>query len=377
MFAHIFIYRLKTLLRDRSNVFWTAIYPIILAFFYALAFTNINNAESFKAFPVGVVDNAEYRSQMYFTQALEAVSQEGDNQLFDVTLMTLEEATDSLNNNRIAGYILFDGGARVVVKSSGLNQTILKGFMDSFLQQSSAVMSILKDNPAAARNLVLPERGDYIKPAKLAGGRTDVTVIMFYGLIAMAVMFGGFWGQREVEDVQANLSTQAARINLSPVHKLKAFVCSLCAALLIQIVSLLVLVLFLTLVLGVDFGPRFGHLALTCVVSGVMGVTFGAFQSALVKGSNGLRLAVMLAVSLLSSALAGMMFPTIKYIVVEAVPALAYINPANLVSDALYALYYYGPGPRFTLNLVLMLAFSAVFSLVVYIVMRRQKYASL
>jgi ABC-2 type transport system permease protein len=377
MFAHIFVYRLKTLLRDRSNVFWTAIYPIILAFFYALAFTNINNADGFEAFPVGVVDNAEYRSQAYFIQALDTVSQEGDDKLFDVTLMTLEEAKDSLNNNKIAGYIHFDGGARVVVKSSGLKQTILKGFMDSYLQQSSAVMWILNDNPAAAGGLVLPDRGDYIRPAELAGGKTNVTVIMYYGLIAMAVMFGGFWGQREVEDIQADLSARAARINLSPVHKLKAFVCSLCAALLIQIVSLLVLVLFLTLVLGVDFGPNFGYVALTCVASGVMGVTFGALLAALVKGSAGLRLAVMLTVSLLSSALAGMMFPTIKYIVVEAVPALSYINPANLVSDALYALYYYGPGPRFALNLALMMAFSVVFSLAVYIVMRRQKYASL
>jgi ABC-2 type transport system permease protein len=47
------------------------------------------------------------------------------------------------------------------------------------------------------------------------------------------------------------------------------------------------------------------------------------------------------------------------------------------VSDALYALYYYGPGARFTLNILLMLAFTALFSLVVYLVTRRQKYASL
>jgi ABC-2 type transport system permease protein len=130
-------------------------------------------------------------------------------------------------------------------------------------------------------------------------------------------------------------------------------------------------------VLGVEFGPNFGFVMLTCVVGGVMGVTFGAFLAAILKGSEGLRLAVMLTVSLLSSALAGMMFPTIKYVVVEAVPILQYVNPANLVSDAFYALYYYGPGERFTLNLLLMLAFSAVFSLAVYFVTRRQKYASI
>lgn len=378
MFAHIFKYRLKTILRDRTDVFWTAIYPIILALFFSLAFSNMSGTESFKAFPVGVVDNEEYRSQTYFIEALRAVSgDDTDVKLFDLTLMTREEAADSLSNNRISGYILFDNGPRVVVKSSGLNQTILKGFMDSYLQQSSAVMSIVSDNPAAAQGLRIEGGVSYIKLAELAGGETNVTVIMFYGLIAMAVMFGGFWGRREVEEIQADLSAQAARINMSPVHKLKAFICSLSAALLVQILSLFVLVAFLALVLGVDFGSSFGYVALICVVGGIMGVTFGAFLASILRGSEGLRIAVMLTVSLLCSALAGMMFPTIKYVVVEAVPVLQYINPANLVSDAFYALYYYGPGERFTLNLLLMLAFSAVFSLAVYLVTRRQKYASL
>ncbi len=141
--------------------------------------------------------------------------------------------------------------------------------------------------------------------------------------------------------------------------------------------SLLVLIAFLIVVLGVDFGGHLGYVVLTCVVAGVMGVTFGAFLAALLKGSDGLRLAVILSVSLLCSALAGMVFPTVKYLAVEAVPVLQYINPANLVSDAFYALYYYGPGGRYTLNILLMLSFSVVFTLIVYLATRRQKYASL
>ena len=378
MFAHIFKYRLKTLLHDRADLFWTAIYPIVLAVFFSLAFANMNNADVFSPFDIGVVDNAEYKSQTFFIEALDSVSDpSAADRLFNVTLMTQSEAEDSLKNNKISGYILFDKGAHVVVKSSGLNQTILKGFMDSYLQQSSAVMSIVSKNPAAHDSLCLPAGESYIRPAELGGGRTNITVVMFSGLTSMAVMFGGFWGRREVEDIQANLSPQGARINLSPVHKLKAFVCSLCASLLIQIISLLILVAFMALVLGVNFGPNIGYIVLTCVISGIMGVTFGAFLAAVIRGSDSLRLAVMLTVSLLSSAVAGMVFPTIKYLAVEAIPALQYGNPANRVSDAFYALYYYGPGERLTLNLLLMLAFSAVFSLAVYFVTRRQKYASL
>ena len=290
--------------------------------------------------------------------------------------MTEEQAKESLESNGITGYILFEDGVRVVVKSSGLQQTILKEFADRYLQQTSAIMTILSENPSARDTLKLGEGSSYLQKSENGGGM-HTTVIMFYGLISMAVMFGGFWGRREVEDIQANLSVQAARINMSPVHKLKAFVSSLCASLLIQIVSLLILIAFMLFVLGVDFGPQLGFAALTCIVGGVMGVTFGAFLASVIRGSDSLRLAVLLTVSLLSSALAGMVFPTIKYAVTEAVPVMQYINPAGLVSDAFYALYYYGAGARFTLNILLMLGFTVVFSLAVYLVTRRQKYASL
>ena len=379
MFGHIFKYRFKTLLRDRGDLFWTAIYPIVLSIFFFLAFSNMTSADSFKSFPIGVVDNEEYRSQPYFIEALSAVSSKSDAsavKVFDVKLMTKEQAGESLKTGGITGYVFFENGLHVAVKSSGLQQTILKEFADRYIQQTSAFTTIMSQNPSAHSTLRVSEAGSYLQKSENgSGGHT--TVIMFYALISMAVMFGGFWGRREVEDIQANLSAQAARINMSPVHKLKAFVCSLSVSLLIHIVSLLVLIAFMLFVLGVDFGTQLGYVVLTCVVAGCMGVTFGAFLASLIRGSDSLRLAVLLSVSLLSSSLAGMVFPTIKYTVTEAVPILQYINPAGLVSDALYALYYYGPGPRFSLNIILMLVFTVVFSLVVYLVTRRQKYASL
>lgn len=379
MFGHIFKYRLKTLMRDRGDLFWATVYPIVLAIFFSLAFSNMSGADSYKSFPIGVVDNEEYRSQPYFIQTLDAVSGKGaasGTRMFDVTLMTREQAAESLRTGGITGYIFFENGLHVAVKSSGLQQTILKEFADRFVQQSSAVMTIVSQNPAAHSTLRMSEGGSYLEKSDNGSGR-HTTVIMFYALISMAVMFGGFWGRREVEDIQANLSAQAARINMSPIHKLKAFVCSLTVSLLIHIASLLVLIAFMLFVLGVDFGAQLGYVVLTCVAAGCMGVTFGAFLASLIRGSDSLRLAVLLTVSLLSSTLAGLVFPTIKYTVTEAVPIMQYINPAGLVSDAFYALYYYGPGPRFTLNILLMLAFTVVFSLVVYLVTRRRKYASI
>ena len=379
MFVHIFTNRLRLLLRDRSDLFWTALYPIILALFYSLAFSNLASAESFSSFPIGVVDNEAYRSQPYFAQALASVSDEAseDDRLFYVSLLTEDEAESHLQQGLITGYVIFDNDARVVVKSSGIQQTILKSFVDSYLQQASAVGSIVAEDPSAAMHLNLDRGCAPVREVDAGTSGVDQSVVMFYGLISMAVLFGGFWGRREIEDIQADLSPLGARLGLTPVHKLKALTSSMLASVVIHVLSLLILVAFMWVVLGVNFGAQLGSIVLFCVVAGYMGVAFGALIGAVVRGSEGVRIGVLLAVSLGSSTIAGMVHPSIKYAVTQAVPALQYVNPANLVSDALYALYYYGGGSRFTLNIVLMLAFSAVFTVIVFFVTRRQKYASI
>ena len=379
MFVHIFTNRLKLLLRDREDLFWTLLFPIILAVFFSMAFSNLMSAETFSSFPIAVVDNAEYRSQAYFAEALASVSDEAEaeEELFEVSLMSEEEAAEQLDAGNIAGYILFDGGAQVVVKASGIQQTILKSFVDSYLQQSSAVGSILELNPSAMANFNADIGEIPIEQVGTDSVEADQSVIMFYALISMAVLFGGFWGRREVEDIQADMSPLGARVNLSPIHKLKALTSSMSASVIIHILSLFLLVAFMWLVLGVDFGNQLGGVALICVVAGYMGVSFGAFVASLARGSENTRQGILLAVSLGSSSIAGMVHPDLKYLVTQAVPVLQYINPANLVSDALYALYYYGGGQRFILNILLMLAFSLLFTVTIFAVTRRKKYASI
>ena len=48
MSLHIFGNRLKCLLRDKENVFWTMLFPILLAVFFNLALSNVNAGESFR-----------------------------------------------------------------------------------------------------------------------------------------------------------------------------------------------------------------------------------------------------------------------------------------------------------------------------------------
>lgn len=56
MFIHFFKYQLKTLLRNRTVIFWTLVFPIILATFFNLAFSNLTSSENFDAVDVALVE---------------------------------------------------------------------------------------------------------------------------------------------------------------------------------------------------------------------------------------------------------------------------------------------------------------------------------
>lgn len=379
MFAHIFFGRIRLLTRNKAEVFWTLVYPIILAVFFSMAFSNLANADKFTTIPIAVVENEELRSQDTFVTALTSASsssEAGHEPYFEVSYTTKDQADESLSDNTIKGYILFDNGPHLVVKDSGIQQSFIKAFLDSIVQVGSSVKAIISQNPAAAGAIGYNGGTTYLTEASPVKTQSNLITVMFYGLLSMTAMFGGFWGRKEVEDIQADLSPQAMRMNLAPVQKMKAFTASMIAAIVIHVGCMLTVVAFMAVILGVDFGSRLGYVVLTCFCAGIMGVTFGGFIAAIVRNAN-IRMAAMLTVSLVLSSIAGMVSPQLKFAVTEAAPIMAYINPANLVTDAFYSLFCYSSNTRFFINIALMLGFSALFSGVVYLVTRRQKYASL
>ena len=378
MFPHIFRYRLKCLIRDKETVFWTLAFPIVLAIFFNLAFSNLKNGEVFKAIDIAVVDDEQYRNDQYFRMVLNEVSQ-GDDRLFNLTVTSKENADRLLNRNSISGYIIAGPSLKLVVKGPGLNQSIIKNFMDNYIQTGSVVQSILKDNPDRQAEIFgdISDRKQYVREISAASAKPDNTLLYFYSLIAMACFYGGFFGMREITDTQPNISALAARINTAPVHKLKLFLSGMSASLFVHISEMIVLLAFLRFVIRVDFGTKTGYVVLTAVLGSIAGNTFGALVSALIKKSEGFKVGVLICVSMACSFLAGMMYQFIKYIVAQKMPALSYLNPVNLLTDAFYCLYYYDDFSRYTANMGMLSIFIVVFCIGIFLLIRRRKYASI
>jgi ABC-2 type transport system permease protein len=379
MFQHIYITRLKCILRDRTLVFWTLVFPIVLAVFFEMGFSNLITAESFHPFPVAVVNDSAYQKNESFRSALKNVS-EGKGRLFILTETTKEAAEKLLNDHKIYGYLTVGQKISVTVQNTGFEQSILRSFADSYMQTASAAGSILSSNPLAEKELAesLKKQLKYTRETSAGSAPLDKTLNYFYSLIGMACLYGSFWGLKEVNDIQANLSERAARVNLAPVHKLKMFATSMCASLTIHFLEILLFLLFLRYCLNIEFGTKTWLVVLTSFVGSMVGLAFGAFVGAAVKtGSEGIKAAVLVGFSMLGSFLAGMMYQDMKYIISQNAPIIGYLNPVNLLTDSYYCLYYYSTYSRYALNMVLLCAFILLFGTFTYFIIRRQKYASL
>jgi ABC-2 type transport system permease protein len=380
VFSHIFITRIKCLLRDKQLVFWSLMFPVILATLFKLAFANLSSAEAFKTIDIAVVNNLDYEKNQGFKGTIEQVSKDGSSKLFNVTETSKENAEDLLKNSKITGYIYLNPEINLVVKASGINETVIKTFLDNYKESASTIETIVHANPAAMHSGLIKDATtfkEYTKEISPSKGVPNTTLNYFYALIAMTCLFGGFSGVKEITDIQGDLSKRAARINMAPVHKMKMFIYSLSAAFLIQFIQILVVLGYLHFGLSVDFGNQISFIILLCFVGCATGISLGAMIGALVKKNEGLKIAILIAVSNIGSFLAGMMYVNMKYIIEKNIPILSYINPATLITDGFYSLYYYNTHQRFFVNICILAVLSIIFSLITYFIIRRQRYASL
>ena len=380
MFMHMFCYRLKCLARDRELVFWTLIFPLILATMFHFAFDQLmGRQEAFSPIGVAVVASDSYQQNITFRQALGAISEPGESQLIELTVTDEREAFRLLEDGAVAGVITVGDSVGLTVSQSGIEQSILKAVLDEYAHRYATVTGILRANPAVAGGLIreLRQTRSYTQQISFSSAEPDTTLNFFYALIAMTCLYGGFWGLRNTTDMQADLSPQGARRSAAPTHKLGVVLYDLAAALTISLAEVMVLLAYLMLVLRVSFGNEVWYVLLTSLVGCIAGVSLGAFIGTYVRKSEGAKTGILIGTSMTMSFLAGLMIDTMKDMIARKAPVLSYINPAALITDAFYSLYIFESHRRFFLNIGLLLLISSSMCILSFLRLRRDRYASL
>lgn len=379
MFLHLYKYRLKVLLRKKVLMFWCLAFPMVLGTLFYLAFGRAtDNYETFKSISVQVVsDGSEAGNHLLDT--MKSIEIEDGVPMFNVTENERNEAEKLLMDKKTNAVILASANPELLVKGSGMNQTIIKSFLSQYQRTIKLYSDIAVVNPAAIEKIseLMAEDVTYLREVTLGGEKMDSAIQYFFALLAMTCLYGGFLGVQNAEDILANVSPLGARRHIAPTHHLKQVLADMLAAFTLHFVNILLVVAFLKLVFKIQLLDQPVYFILVCFCGGVIGVTIGQFIGCVARKSEGARIAILLTFSMAMSMLSGMMFAEMKYIIDNNAPIVNRLNPAALISEAFYCLSVYSDYTRFFSNLVILLVMTVVMLFGCFFLQRRSKYASI
>lgn len=398
MFIHNFKYSLKTLFRNKMLIFWTFAFPIILGTMFNLAFSNIANSEKFDIIDIAIVKNDDFENNEAYKTVFEQLSDKSNkDQMFNTKYVSEDEAKKLLENDEIVGYMKLDGDApKVTFVKNGTNQTIFKYVVEEVAQKSNMISNLVENEMKnsvkieaenISENQINTEeiikkayeiaQKDDVKLKNISNKNLDYMMIEFYTLIAMTCLYGGILGMVAVNQNLANMTNQGKRVSVSPIKKAKLLISSLLAGYIAQLVGLTLLFIYTVFVLKVDYGNNVGLIILLSMVGSFAGLSMGVAVASVIKASDNAKSGILISITMLGCFFSGMMGVTMKYVIDKNVPIINKLNPANMITDGFYSLYYYDTLDRYYFNIISLLIFAFILIVISFFSLRRQKYDSI
>lgn len=377
-----FKYALLRLLRNKANLFWILVFPIVLGCFFKIAFSNITASESFHTIPVAVVegDNADATA---FHTMIEQLSGDSEDAMLSATFCDDKKARTLLEKGKVDGIFYTTDTVELAVNSdlsdASINQSILQSLLTQYYLNRDLIVQILTTNPGNIESLVdsIGQSVDTRKEVSLTRNNTDTYDQYFYNLIAMACLYTAMGGINLAINNSANLSSLAARKTIAPAKRAALIGTELLAIILFESLLNMVSFLFIVTVLGIHMTTHLGLALLTILISTTFSITFGMFLGCVGPKSEGGKTGLMFAVVMPLCFLSGLMMGTMRMVVEKYAPFVNRINPAALISDSFYALNNYDTLTRYTGNILTLLFMTVLFLIISILVTRRKTYASL
>lgn len=363
---HNFKYTLKTLFRNKSLLFWTFAFPLIMATFFNMAFANITEDENLKIIDIAIVDNNEFNNNMLYKQTFDSLGDKNnEDRLFNITYTKKEKAEILLEDNKIDGYLeLNNNKPKLTFQSNGINQTVIKYVVDE-IHDTEKLISNMKTDLSTGINSINNNVGNYVSAKEIelkntANDNLNYIIIEYFTLIAMTCLYAGSVSMISINKTLPYLTRNGKRIAVSPTKKTNIVFSSLLASYLVQLLTLGLLLIYTIGILKVDFGNEIGFMVLLSLIGSLAGVALGLFIGTHLKSSENSKTGIMIAITMAGSFLAGMMGVGMKYQIDKNLPLLNKINPANMITDGFYALYYYTDYSRFWFDIGSLVIFIVV-----------------
>lgn len=390
MFIHNLKYTLKSLFKNKSLIFWTFAFPIILGTLFNAAFKDITNSEKLNVINIAIVQNNEFeKNEIYRNTFKELGNPENEERIFEITYISEEEAKELLDKNKISGYLeIKNGEPKIVCKKNGLEETLFKYIIEEIETKTTIINSFTEQE--INKNI---EQGNYdinyteilnnvqeklkdnnINIKNIANENLDYTMIEYYTLIAMTCLYGGMLGMYAINQKLPNMCNIGKRTTIAPIKKKTIITSSLLAAYIVQLIGLALLFAYTIFIIKVDYGVNVPLIILLSIIGSITGLTLGIAVGSIFKINENAKIGILISITMLGCFLSGMMGITMKYIVDKNIPIINKINPAAIITDGFYSLYYYNTLDRYWINIISLLTISLILIIISILSIRRQKY---
>ena len=380
-------YAFKMLIKDKMLIFWTFAFPLILGTFFYLAFSNIENSEKLSIIPIAIVEDEELTKNSIFKTAFDTLSSpKSDHQLFQTRYTTAEEAKKLLEDNAIVGYLqLKEQEPQLTFNTNGIDETIFQFVTEEMNQRSQLISHLIEKKISEAPEIAPNPEEIYqdvinlvnennVRVVDRSSEHLSYTQVEFYTLVAMTCLYGGTLSMISINRILANMSPQGKRTSISPVKKWRLTFSHLLASYFVQLLGLALLFAYTVFILKVDYGEHLPLIVLLAIIGSFCGLTLGMAVGVLFKVNENIKIGILISLTMLGCFLSGMMGITMKYVIDTHLPLLNQLNPASMITDGLYSLYYYETFDRYWANIFHLLMVSVVLIGISIFSLRGQTY---
>lgn len=374
MFFHELNYAMKTMLKNKTALIWTLLFPMILGTFMYMAFGSLWAEELFEVIPVAVVKKQENHA---LELMLEKLSEQGENQLLEISYLSEEEAQKALQEEEVASILYVEEELRLLISNNSYESTILKSIIEEYKKQEKIWMDIIissNGNLEEVMESFTSEQAFFVKKIT-SNGNQDFSITFFYAIFAMSCLFASFSSIEKIGRLQANVSALGKRRSIAPNSKFITIIAEFLSMLLCQFLIEVITLLYFIL-LGIDFGNKYVPILGILLCGSCIGIAIGIIIGSFSKLSENMKSGICILVSMVLSVLADLVAIGVRSTIEHTIPIFNRINPAALIVDSFYALNIYDTYDRYMRNMTTLVGMTGVLLLISFCILRRKEYAS-
>ncbi len=367
--GRLYRYNVLQILRNRADLFWTLVFPIIMATLFYITFGS-SQIENMKLIPAAVVEGGN--------QIFEAFLDGLDGEVLALSRMDDKAAQKALKDGKVNGIFYSEGDPSLAVAGTQINESILEMLLNGYRQNQGLAEMIGAKNPLGLikASKQMAEQTDFIEAVDAGGSTQDSALDSFFSLVAMTCLFGALMGVESAIKLRADQSALAARRSVTPTQRFRLIASEMLAVFTVQFANICILLLYLHFGLGIGMGRRWPLLLPVCALGTLCGVAAGFFLGG-TRLKEGIKIGLVIAGTLFLCFLSGMMYSGMKAEVERFAPIVNRLSPAALIADAFYSVSVYENSYRYGRSLILLALITILLTAAAYLRMRRERYDSI